>query len=169
MKTEMRDNNIDNTTSSTLPDRVAISNYRTIQTAPTSTYSLVEISLVTNYREQLRYQLACSGHAIVGDNIYISKQYNSKYENIAIRDPLRRLAMHCSEIKFTHPVSKETMTFNSEIPRSFKEILGYSSNKEKLPLSTIINNDEEIGLRKDRNVKILTLEDFLGKAITSKK
>jgi len=169
MKTEMRDNNIDNTTSSTLPDRVAISNYRTIQTAPTSTYSLVEISLVTNYREQLRYQLACSGHAIVGDNIYISKQYNSKYENIAIRDPLRRLAMHCSEIKFTHPVSKETMTFNSEIPRSFKEMLGYSSINEKLPLSTIINNDEEIGLRKDRNVKILTLEDFLGKAITSKK
>lgn len=163
MKTEMLDNNNDNTTAtsiSKLPNRVAISNYRTIQTAQISPYSLVEISLVTNYREQLRYQLACYGHAIVGDNIYISKKYNSKYENIMIRDPLRRLAMHCSELKFTHPVSKETMTFTSEIPRSFKEMLGHHNN-ENVPLNDIINDDDKLeGLRKDRNVKILTLEDF---------
>jgi 23S rRNA-/tRNA-specific pseudouridylate synthase len=82
MKTEMNDKNNEtassssSSSSSSSQDRIAISNYRTIQTAPNSPYSLIEISLVTNYREQLRYQLACSGHAIVGDSIYTNKQYN---------------------------------------------------------------------------------------------
>jgi len=166
MKTEMNDKNNETTSSSSSSsqDRIAISNYRTIQTAPNSPYSLIEISLVTNYREQLRYQLACSGHAIVGDNIYINKQYNIKYENITLKNPLRRLAIHCSELKFAHPVSKETMTYTSDIPRSFKEILGYSNNIEKFPLNNNSNNDDDSieSLPKDRNVKILTLEDFLG-------
>ena len=175
MKTEMNDKNNETVTSSSssssLPslsqDRIAISNYRTIQTAPNSPYSLIEISLVTNYREQLRYQLACSGHAIVGDSIYTNKQYNIKYENVTLKNPLRRLAIHCSELKFAHPVSKETMTYTSDIPRSFKEILGYSNNNntEKFPLNNNSNNDDDDdieSLPKDRNVKVLTLEDFLG-------
>jgi len=147
---------------------MAVSNYRTIQSSLTSSCSLVEFSLVTNFRDQLRFQLACYGNAIVGDNSFISEQYNSKYKDFVIRDPLRRLAMHCTELKFVHPLSKETMTFTSDIPRSFKELLGQSHNSfdDKITIDDNNNIDE---LPRDRNVKILSLEDFLGSTSAHKK
>lgn len=169
IKTDM---NIDKNSDNNKTTSIAVSNYRTIQASSTSSYSLVEFSLVTNYRDQLRFQLACYGNAIVGDNLFISERYNSKYENFVIRDPLRRLAMHCTELKFIHPLSKETMTFTSDIPRSFKELLGSHNNLD----DKIITDDNNINnnydsdlddLPRDRNVKILSLEDFLGTSSSS--
>ena len=150
---------------------IAISNYRTILASSTSTFSLVEFSLVTNFRSQLRFQLACYGNAIIGDNLFISEQYNSKYKNFTIKDPLRRLAMHCTELKFIHPVSKETMSFTSDIPRSFKELLGQSHSN--LDDEVIIDDDDKNSnsdtnqLPRERNVKIVSLQDFLGTSASS--
>jgi len=67
--------------------------------------SLVEISLETGRKHQIRAQLACIGHPIVGDRLYGAR---SEYRKGAI-------ALLASRISFSHPVrSEETITV--EVP-----------------------------------------------------
>ncbi|HCQ02450.1 MAG TPA: RNA pseudouridine synthase, partial [Candidatus Latescibacteria bacterium] len=55
------------------------------------------------------------GHAVIGDFRYGSKR----------KFPERSLALHARKITFTHPVSKEPMTFTAEPelywPKAFRK------------------------------------------------
>ena len=70
--------------------RDAITHYRVLERRRDST--VLELSLETGRRGQLRAQLAAIGHPIVGDRRYG-----------ATRDPIRRLALHATRLGFTHP------------------------------------------------------------------
>jgi 23S rRNA pseudouridine1911/1915/1917 synthase len=48
------------------------------------------------------------GHSIIGD---------AKYG--ATTNPIKRLGLHAQILAFKHPVSKETMRFETEIPKVF--------------------------------------------------
>ena len=62
--------------------------------------SLVKIALQTGRTHQIRVQLASRGHMLYGDGKYGAK------DNDKIR-------LHSCEISFTHPKTKERLTFNS--------------------------------------------------------
>ncbi len=81
----------------------AITHYRVLRTC--GGRSLVELTLETGRKNQLRVQMAGLGHPIVGDRKYG-----------ATSDPARRLALHSCELKFRHPVSGASMDFRSAIP-----------------------------------------------------
>jgi RluA family pseudouridine synthase len=81
----------------------AITHYRVLRTCRDR--SLVELTLETGRKNQLRVQMAGVGHPIVGDRKYG-----------ATSDPARRLALHSCELKFRHPVSGASMEFRSAIP-----------------------------------------------------
>ena len=66
--------------------------------------SWVEIDLHTGRHHQIRVQFASRGHNIIGDFRYGSKR----------KFPEKSLALHARKITFTHPVSKEPMTFTAE-------------------------------------------------------
>jgi 23S rRNA pseudouridine1911/1915/1917 synthase len=52
------------------------------------------------------------GHSIIGD-----KKYGSK------TNPIKRLALHAQILAFSHPVTKELMRFETEIPTKFLQLI----------------------------------------------
>jgi 23S rRNA pseudouridine1911/1915/1917 synthase len=89
---------------------LAITHYRVLQKGRAN--SLLEITLETGRKNQIRVQMAGLGHPIAGDRKYG-----------ATTDPARRLALHSTELKFRHPVSGISMNFHSPLPTRLKEAL----------------------------------------------
>jgi len=70
--------------------------------------TLLEVTLVTGRRGQIRAQLAARGHPIVGDRAYGSRH-----------DPLRRLCLHAVRLGFVHPRGRRVV-FESPPPAGFR-------------------------------------------------
>jgi 23S rRNA pseudouridine1911/1915/1917 synthase len=87
----------------------AVTHYRTIQ--KNSKYSMLEVTLETGRKNQIRAHLTEAGHPIVGDQFYGSNT-----------NPLGRLGLHAKLLGFTHPTTGERMTFTAEIPKVFREL-----------------------------------------------
>lgn len=88
----------------------AITHYRVLQSSPQ--FSLLAIHLETGRKNQIRVHMYDIGHPIVGDKKYGARD-----------NPLRRLALHARVLAFRHPISGETMRFETEIPKSFLALL----------------------------------------------
>lgn len=78
----------------------------------TSAFSLLEVRIFTNTKNQIRVHMADLGHPIAGD-----KRYGEK------RGGVKRLALHAYELNITHPFSKKPMQFKTEFPKDFNAIL----------------------------------------------
>ena len=87
----------------------AITEYRVLERRPTAT--LLELSLVTGRRGQIRAQLAALGHPLVGDLRYGSR-----------RDPIRRLCLHATRLGFSHPTTGRRVDFRSPPPAAFARV-----------------------------------------------
>lgn len=79
----------------------------------TKEFSLLEVSLLTGRKHQIRVHLNGIGHPIVGD-----KKYGKK------PDPHPRLALHAHTITFPHPFSGQPMTFSAKVPGFFRALVG---------------------------------------------
>jgi RluA family pseudouridine synthase len=89
---------------------LAITHYRVLRRHGDK--SLLELTLETGRKNQVRVQLAALGHPIIGDRKYG-----------ASTDPARRLALHSCELKFRHPVSGASMEFHSGLPDQLKQLI----------------------------------------------
>jgi 23S rRNA pseudouridine1911/1915/1917 synthase len=89
---------------------IAITHFRVIATH--DGMSLLEVTLETGRRHQIRVQLAGLGCPVVGDPKYGART-----------DPARRLALHSCELKFRHPVSGASMEFRSTLPARLKQLI----------------------------------------------
>lgn len=88
----------------------AITHYRTV--ARGHRYSMVEVTLETGRRNQIRVHFAEAGHPVVGD---------AMYGHGADRE-LRRLALHARDLGFLHPRTRRRMRFTSEVPQPMREL-----------------------------------------------
>ena len=88
----------------------AITHYKTI--ASNHDYSLLEVSLETGRKHQIRVHLQDIGHPVVGD-----KKYGSG------ANPLKRLGLHAKVLAFIHPLSGGPCRFETAVPRSFMRLL----------------------------------------------
>lgn len=77
----------------------------------TTEHSLVELSLETGRKNQIRVHSADMGHPVCGD---------VKYGNGD--DPLHRLCLHAYMLCFYHPVTGERMEFQTGIPNNFRQL-----------------------------------------------
>jgi len=84
----------------------AVTDYRTIRSD--ENYSLLEMSLRTGRKNQIRVHLQDIGHPIVGDKKYGSSQ-----------NPVARMGLHALSIAFLHPVLQKEMRFETIMPRKF--------------------------------------------------
>ncbi|MFA7532820.1 MAG: RluA family pseudouridine synthase [Tissierellaceae bacterium] len=85
-------------------------------------YSLIEVSLKTGRTHQIRVHMAHINHPIVGDPVY-SRRKNEF--------GLDKQMLHAYKLGFLHPVSKDYLEFEIELPRYFKDILENIQNRRK--------------------------------------
>jgi RluA family pseudouridine synthase len=78
----------------------------------TNKYSLLEISLLTGRKNQIRVHLADIGNPVAGD-----KKYGIKGKGV------KRLALHAATIIVSHPHTKEKMTFEAKPPEYFDSLI----------------------------------------------
>src|SRR5687768_5116233 len=89
------------------PDaKLAITHYRTIQSK--GPYSMLEITLETGRKNQIRTHLAEAGHPVVGDRMYGSTA-----------NPIGRLGLHAKLLGFDHPATGKHVVFTAALPSSF--------------------------------------------------
>jgi len=86
----------------------AITHYRT--TAKGKRYSILELTLETGRRNQIRVHLSEAGHPVLGDTMY------------GRRDDFPRLALHAKTLGFVHPRSGKKVKFEAAVPREFGEV-----------------------------------------------
>ena len=89
--------------------KYAITHYRVLDR--TTEHSLVEYKLETGRKNQIRVHSADMGHPVCGD---------IKYGNGD--DPIHRLCLHAYMLCFYHPVTRQTMEFETMIPAAFRHL-----------------------------------------------
>jgi len=76
-------------------------------------YSLVEVTLETGRKHQIRVHLAGLECPVAGDRVYGAKT-----------DPARRLALHACKLAFAHPVGGENVEVESPLPGLLSRVVG---------------------------------------------
>ena len=74
-------------------------------------YALLDISIETGRKNQIRVHMKEMGHPVAGD-----KQYGAR------TNPIGRLCLHANELSFTHPATGEQVTFKAKMPRDFNRV-----------------------------------------------
>lgn len=88
--------------------RHSVTHYETIEAFPSAT--LLEVQLETGRTHQIRVHMAAIKHPCVGDPLYGSDPV------LAARLGLERQWLHAVELGFTHPGTREWVTFTSPYP-----------------------------------------------------
>lgn len=86
---------------------------------PTSRYSLLKVYPHTGRMHQIRRHLAHDRHYVIGDSTHGDNRQNHFF-----RDSfgMENLLLHAWQFEFVHPISKNTIKLEANIPVYFKEI-----------------------------------------------
>lgn len=90
--------------------KLAVTHVTVLKRSPHRT--LIEVELETGRKHQIRVHLSEAGHPIVGDERYRAQT-----------DPIRRLALHATSLRFIHPATGKAMTFDAPMPGSFATLV----------------------------------------------
>ncbi len=102
---KMRSDNRDN------GGQKAVTNYHLL--SGNGAYSLLEISLETGRKNQIRVHMQQIGHSVVGD-----KKYGSS------SSPINRMGLHASVLAWRHPFTGAAYRFESPVPKKFTAFIG---------------------------------------------
>ena len=112
----------------------AITNYKTLKIfnlKDIPKISLIECELETGRTHQIRVHLKYKGSSLLGDKHYGKKNIKFKKINKDFFDNLSKLTgqtLHAKTLEFIHPRTKKKVSFNSDLPESFKKILDLLEN-----------------------------------------
>lgn len=105
--------------------KVAITNYKLIESYFDDAISLLEISLDTGRTHQIRVHMEHAGMPVIGDKVYKgninqkkSGSLPEKVRGLVLDFP--RQALHARKIIFTHPHTSEELEFEAEYPEDLK-------------------------------------------------
>ena len=121
-------------TVSDINGKKAVTNYKTIKVfniKDIPKISLIECALETGRTHQIRVHLKYKGTSLLGDKQYGKTKIKFKKINNEFWTNLNKLsgqALHAKTLEFLHPTSKKWVSFNSELPNSFKKILKLLEN-----------------------------------------
>lgn len=75
-------------------------------------HTLLKVMIETGRTHQIRAHFSSLGYPLAGDDMYGGST-----------DKISRHALHCAVLWFSHPVSSETVTVKSALPRDFADLL----------------------------------------------
>jgi len=110
--------------------KTAITHYETIElyTADKAIIaSQIKCKLETGRTHQIRVHMAYMGNSIIGDQTYGKGHRNKIINRLLSENPEclwknDRQALHAQEIHFIHPISKEEMSFTSDMPEDMQAL-----------------------------------------------
>ncbi|MBX7256523.1 MAG: RluA family pseudouridine synthase [Candidatus Hydrogenedentes bacterium] len=88
--------------------------------------SLVSLVLETGRTHQIRVHMRFAGHPVLGDPVYGVTEFGKWDVPDSLLEALNALegqALHAERLGFTHPVSKERLTFTADPPADFQRTL----------------------------------------------
>lgn len=88
----------------------AVTHFRKVE--GNNNYSILEVELETGRKNQIRVHLQDIGHPVVGDRKYGSR-----------KNPIRRLGLHATTLKFIHPSTNKLESFTVPVPSSFENLV----------------------------------------------
>lgn len=98
----------------------AISDYRVLRRFRDA--SLIEVSLRTGRRNQIRLQARLRGHTLVGEKRYVSGRDDQQ------TIPFERQALHARRLSFRHPADGRPLSFDAPPPSDFESLLARLSS-----------------------------------------
>ena len=90
--------------------KLAITSYKKILT--NEKYTLLDIVIKTGRKNQIRVHLNDLGYPILGDKKYSKTKQKAN-----------RMYLHAYYLEFTHPITKELLKFEQDVPSDFLKIL----------------------------------------------
>ena len=90
--------------------KLAITEYEKIK--ENKKYTMLNLTIKTGRKNQIRVQLSHINNPIVGD-----KKYGIK------KDPIRRMALHAFQIEFIHPKTNKEIIISTNAPSCFDELM----------------------------------------------
>jgi 23S rRNA pseudouridine1911/1915/1917 synthase len=97
----------------------AVTHYRLIEGLGKA--SLVQCTLETGRTHQVRVHMAHIGHPLIGDSVYSNRQ--NPYRIGPNQSKFERQALHAASLGFIHPISGETLRFESSLPEDMQLLL----------------------------------------------
>jgi len=82
--------------------------------------ALVECRLETGRTHQVRVHMASIGHPLLGDPVY--GRSGTKHSKLLKEIGFHRQALHAAELGFTHPITKNRLSFSSPMPPDMQEL-----------------------------------------------
>ncbi len=106
--------------------KAALTNYALIR-AFGAAAALISCQLATGRTHQIRVHLAHIGHPLIGDPVYLkrrpaaAKGLNEPARSLALDFP--RQALHAETLGFSHPITRQTLRFESPPPADFQHLV----------------------------------------------
>jgi 23S rRNA pseudouridine1911/1915/1917 synthase len=85
--------------------------------------SLIECRLETGRTHQVRVHMASIGHPLLGDPVYAGRRPALKAQLETL--DFARQALHAAHLGFIHPVTKNALSFDSDLPADMQELLDH--------------------------------------------
>ncbi|HEY3452874.1 MAG TPA: RluA family pseudouridine synthase [Myxococcales bacterium] len=98
--------------------QAAVTHWRVLAKGPGVT--LLECHIETGRTHQIRRHLVAMGHPVAGDRRYGDFPYNRE---LKAKFGLKRMFLHARRMIIAHPISDETMTFDSPLPQELTDAL----------------------------------------------
>lgn len=96
----------------------AVTHYRLL--TPLRDAALVECRLETGRTHQVRVHMTSIGHPLLGDPVY--GRTRQAHRDLLKQSHFARQALHAAELGFIHPVTKEKLSFQSDMPPDMQEL-----------------------------------------------
>lgn len=90
----------------------AVTHYKTVKYSNDEKYTLVKINLETGRTHQIRVHFSYIGFPLAGDEMY-----GGDCSDIS------RQALHCKTVRFCHPITKEIIIIDSELPEDMTSLI----------------------------------------------
>jgi len=92
--------------------------------------SLLRLNLETGRTHQIRVHLSHRGHPVFGDPVYAGRKSKITGMNaedtrwlVELLENFKRQALHARMLGFIHPVTKQKLHFDSELPNDMQELI----------------------------------------------
>ncbi|MDB5779764.1 MAG: pseudouridine synthase, RluA family [Polaromonas sp.] len=94
--------------------------------APTTPFSLLEVTIKTGRTHQIRVHLAGDGHPIAGDDKYGDFELNKALQRSNPGSPsLKRMFLHAWSLKFNHPKTRKAVQLHAALPAELQQFMPF--------------------------------------------